>query len=147
MARPAALAAFIAVSGGAAAQQPDRLALTVETAEGPHTLQVEVADTPQARSTGLMYRRTLDPDHGMLFDFGGEQPVSMWMKNTYIPLDMVFIGSDRRVRHIAQQTTPLSERTVESPMPVRYVLEIKGGRGAELGIAPGDMVSGPAIED
>lgn len=147
MVRSAAFAAFIAMADGAAAQEADRFALTVETAQGEHTLQVEVADTPQARSTGLMYRRTLDPDQGMLFDFGGEQPVSMWMKNTYIPLDMVFIGSDRRVKHIARQTTPLSERTVESPVPVRYVLEIKGGWSAELGIAPGDMVSGPAIED
>lgn len=147
LARLAALSAFLAVAGSAAAQAADRLALSVETADGPRTLQVEVADTPQARSTGLMYRRSLDPDHGMLFDFGGERPVSMWMKNTYIPLDMVFIGNDRRVKHIARQTTPLSERTVESPVPVRYVLEVKGGRSAELGIAPGDKVSGPAIED
>lgn len=145
-ARLAALSAFIAWTG-AAAQDAERLALTVETAEGPRTLQVELADTPQERSKGLMYRRSLEPDHGMLFDFGGERPVSMWMRNTYVSLDMLFIGADRRVKHIARETTPLSERTIPSTVPVRYVLEVRGGRAAELGIAPGDAVSGPAIEE
>lgn len=143
----AAVAAFLSGVGGASAQNADRTPLTIETGSGARTLQVELAETPEERSTGLMYRRSLEPDHGMLFDFGGDRPISMWMKNTYIPLDMIFIGGDRRVKHIARQATPLSERTIQSPVPARYVLEVKGGRSAELGIAPGDVVSGPAIEN
>ncbi|HEX2256267.1 MAG TPA: DUF192 domain-containing protein [Afifellaceae bacterium] len=143
----AAISAAVAAVGPAAAQQAERSELTVETAAGPRIFQVEIADTPEARSTGLMYRRDLDPEHGMLFDFGDERPVSMWMRNTYVSLDMLFIGSDRRIKNIARRTTPLSERTLESAGPVRYVLEINGGLSEELGIAAGDVVSGPAIED
>jgi len=142
----AALSAVLIVGGPASAQEAERSQLTIETAAGPRTFQVEIADTPQARADGLMHRRSMAPEHGMLFDFRAERPVAMWMKNTYIPLDMLFIGEDRRVRNIARRTTPLSERTVESAGPVRYVLEINGGVSDELGIRPGDAVSGPAIE-
>jgi uncharacterized protein len=141
------LSAILLAGGLAAAQQAERMPLTIETAAGPRSFEVEIADTPEARATGLMYRRHLDPGHGMLFDFKSERPVSMWMRNTYIPLDMLFIGSDRRIRNIARRTTPLSERTIGSDGPVRYVLEINGGLAESLGIQPGDVVSGPAIGD
>lgn len=137
---------WLAYSGLPAAQQAERLPLTIETSAGSRTFHVEIADTPEARATGLMYRRALDPEHGMLFDFGSDRPVSMWMRNTYISLDMLFIGSDGEVKNIAKRTTPLSERTLESAVPVRYVLEINGGLSDALGIAPGDMVSSPALE-
>lgn len=143
----AALSALVAAVEPAAAQQAERSELTVHTAAGPRTFQVEIAETPDERATGLMYRRHLEPEHGMLFDFESDRPVAMWMRNTYIPLDMLFIDSDRRVKNIARRTTPLSERTVESAGTVRYVLEINGGLAETLGIAPGDVVSGPAIEE
>jgi uncharacterized protein len=125
----------------------ERLALTVETAEGPRTFQVERAVAPDERARGLMFRRSMPQDEGMLFDFGEDRPVSMWMKNTYIPLDMIFIGSDRRVKHVAERTTPLSERSVGSSVPVRYVLEINAGLSDALGIEPGRAVSGPALDE
>jgi hypothetical protein len=77
----------------------------------------------------------------MLFDFGHDQDVSMWMKNTYIPLDMLFIQSDGRISHIAENTEPLSERIISSGGPVRAVLEVIGGTARKLGIAPGDRVA------
>jgi uncharacterized protein len=104
----------------AAAGAAERLPLIVETAQGPRTFQVELAVTPGERAMGLMFRRTLDPVHGMLFDFGAETRVAMWMRNTYIPLDMLFIGADRRIRRIERDTTPLSERVIEAGAPVRY---------------------------
>jgi uncharacterized protein len=142
----AILVAGMLAAAGPSAAQTERLPLTIETAEGPRAFEIEIADTPEARATGLMYRRSLDPEHGMLFDFGSDRPVSMWMRNTYISLDMLFIGSDGEVKNIAKRTTPLSERTLESAVPVRYVLEINGGLSDELGIAPGDRVSSPALE-
>lgn len=126
---------------GAAELQP----LTVTTANGQHEFAVELADEPRERSKGLMYRRSLDPDEGMLFDFGRPQPITMWMKNTYIPLDMLFIDESGTIRSIAERTTPLSERTIPSNGPARYVLEINGGRADALGIRPGDTVSGAAL--
>ena len=92
-----------------------------------------------------MFRQRLPEDRGMLFDFGEPRPVSMWMKNTYIPLDMIFIRADGTIRRIAANTEPLSERTVPSSGAVRYVLEVIGGTAKKLGIEPGDKVSGPAL--
>ena len=94
-----------------------------------------------------MFRRSMPDGEGMLFDFGGDRPVSMWMKNTYIPLDMIFIGSDRTVKHVAERTTPLSERSIASPVPVRYVLEVNAGVSDALGIEPGAALSGPALDE
>jgi hypothetical protein len=125
---------------------PIRQELTINTDAGPQSFQVELADEPRERATGLMYRRDMPKGEGMLFDFGEEQPVSMWMANTYIPLDMLFIKADGTVESIGERTTPLSRRSVASKAPVRYVLEINGGLSDELGIKPGDTVSGPAME-
>ncbi len=120
--------------------------LVIATEAGPRRFQVEIADEPSERSRGLMFRREMADNAGMLFDFGAEEPASFWMENTYIPLDMIFIKADGTVESIAERTTPLSRRSVPSQGPVRYVLEINGGLSDELGIKPGDKVSGPALE-
>ena len=90
-----------------------------------------------------MYRRELPEGRGMLFDFSPEQPVSMWMKNTYIPLDMIFIRADGRILRIAENTTPESEAIIPAGRPVRGVLEVIGGTAKKFGIAPGDRVAHP----
>jgi uncharacterized membrane protein (UPF0127 family) len=114
--------------------------LEIVTAKGRHALQVEFVDNDESRTRGLMFRKSLAPDRGMLFDFKTERPLAFWMKNTLIPLDMVFIRADGTIRSIARNTTPLSEAPVPSGGPVRAVLEIPGGRAAQLGILPGDRV-------
>lgn len=105
-----------------------------------HVFQVEVMRTPETRARGLMHRKYMPGDRGMLFDFGQVEPVSMWMQNTYIPLDMLFIRADGTIARIAEQTEPLSVRTIPSGEPVLSVLEINGGVAAKLGIRPGDKV-------
>jgi uncharacterized protein len=133
--------ALLAHAGRAAAQNVEPLA--IESAEQRYEFQVEVAATPAERSRGLMYRRQLADDHGMLFDFGSSGPASMWMRNTYIPLDMLFIEPDGRIRKIAAETEPLSEGVISSDGPVRAVLELRGGIAGELGIEPGDQIIHP----
>jgi uncharacterized membrane protein (UPF0127 family) len=115
--------------------------LEIVTSSGVHVFDVEMAVTPQERSTGLMYRKELPPGRGMLFDFEGEGPITMWMKNTYVPLDMIFIRADGRIARIAENTTPLSEVTISSGVPVKAVLEVVAGTARRLGIAPGDRVA------
>jgi uncharacterized protein len=148
VARLAALLAALLLAWPAAAEDAAaiREELIVTTQAGPQKFQVEIADDPRERSRGLMFRREMAKDHGMLFDFGAEEPASFWMENTYLPLDMLFIRADGTVESIAERTTPLSRRSVPSKGPVRYVLEINGGLSDELGIRPGDKVSGPAVE-
>ena len=119
--------------------------VVITTRNGSVAFSVEVAVTPQERSVGLMHRRELAADHGMIFDFRAEQNVLMWMRNTYLPLDMLFIDASGAIRHIAKRTIPLSERTISSPVPVRYVLEINGGLADKLKIAIGDTVSGAGL--
>jgi uncharacterized membrane protein (UPF0127 family) len=116
----------------------DRLA--IESSAGRFEFKVELATTPDQRAYGLMFRESLADDHGMLFDFGHPQPVAMWMRNTYIPLDMLFIRADGRIGRIVQQARPLSDTVLASGEPVRAVLELRGGIAAELGIKPGDRV-------
>ncbi|MBC7952830.1 MAG: DUF192 domain-containing protein [Rhodospirillaceae bacterium] len=108
-----------------------------------HGFTVEVATTYEQLSQGLMYRRTMAADAGMLFDFGEDKPVSMWMKNTLIPLDMVFVARDGRVLGVAQRTVPGSLEVISSPGPVRGVLEINGGTADRLGIRAGDRLIHP----
>ncbi len=92
---------------------------------------------------GLMFRRSMAPDRGMLFDFERTEPVAMWMKNTYLPLDMLFIRADGTVARIAADTEPLSTRTITSGEPVLGVLELNAGTAARLGLHPGDKVEHP----
>jgi len=143
--RLAAAGAAALIAAPLCAQQV-REELVVTTDAGPRRFQVEIADDPQERSRGLMFRRSMAADEGMLFDFKREEPASFWMENTYIPLDMIFIRADGTVESIAERTTPLSRDMVPSKGPVRYVLEINGGLSDTLGIEPGDTVSGPALE-
>jgi uncharacterized protein len=121
----------------------DRNTVEIASKTGVHVFTVEIADTDATRERGLMYRRELADGRGMLFDFFREQPVGFWMKNTYIPLDMIFIRADGRIASIAENTEPLSERVVPSGAPVRAVLEVKGGTARRLGIEPGDQVANP----
>ncbi|MEW6258140.1 MAG: DUF192 domain-containing protein [Pseudomonadota bacterium] len=116
-------------------------AVEIATKSGVVVLEVEVARTDKQREVGLMFRKEMPERQGMLFDFKQDQPVYMWMKNTYIPLDMLFIRSDGTIARIEAMTTPLSERTISSGEPVRAVLELNGGAARRLGIAPGDRVS------
>ena len=121
----------------------DRNTVEIASKGGVHVFTVEIADTEAAREKGLMYRKSLPPGQGMLFDFHSDQPVRFWMKNTYIPLDMIFIRSDGRILNIAENTTPMSENEVPSAGPVKAVLEVRGGTARKLGIAPGDRVANP----
>ena len=114
--------------------------LEIVTSRGRVRLQVEFADTPRTREVGLMCRRDLAPDRGMLFDFKASQDVAFWMRNTLIPLDMLFITADGRVLSIARNAQPLDETPIPAGGKVRAVLEIPGGRAAELGVLPGDRV-------
>jgi uncharacterized protein len=117
--------------------------LEIASKTGVHSFSVEVVATDAEREKGLMYRRELPEGRGMLFDFQTEQPVAFWMKNTYIPLDMIFIRKDGRILRIAENTEPFSERLVPSGGPVLAVLEVIGGTARKLGLAPGDRVSYP----
>ena len=117
--------------------------LTIDTGSGKQHFAIEEAKTGQQMMQGLMYRRSMAADAGMLFEYDHPQPVSFWMKNTLIPLDMVFIGGDGTVRHVHANAVPLSTDTIPSQFPVRAVLEINGGSARLLGIKPGDKVKHP----
>ena len=119
----------------------EQIPLTVTSANGrTHRFIVEVARTPEQQANGLMNRQSLAPDRGMIFPYQTPRPASFWMKNTLIPLDMIFIREDGTIARIEAQTVPLSLEPVPSLEPVAAVLEIAGGRAAELGIQPGDRV-------
>ncbi len=132
---------------GAVAQSPivfENSKLVIAGQSGRHDFDVELAVKPDQRAQGLMYRRMMAAEAGMLFDFGARpQRASMWMKNTFIPLDMLFITGDGRIESIVERTVPHSLETVSSRGPVRAVLELNGGTVARLGIAPGDRVEHP----
>jgi uncharacterized membrane protein (UPF0127 family) len=117
--------------------------LEIVSKSGVQVFSVEVMRTPEERAKGLMYRRELPEGRGMLFDFSPEQNVSMWMKNTYISLDMIFIRADGRILRIAENTTPESEAIIPAGGPVRGVLEVIAGTSKKYGIAPGDRVAHP----
>jgi uncharacterized protein len=151
MNRRALLALLIAVPTGVAmaqlteatAPQP-RLPtekLVIITRDGAsHPFSVEMANSMQQQMTGLMFRTEVPPDGGMLFDWIRPQPSQMWMKNTLIPLDMVFINADGTIRSIAENTTPRSLATIDSRGPVRATLELAGGQTAKDNIRVGDVV-------
>ena len=119
--------------------------LSIDAAGGPVTFFVEVVDTDETRASGLMFREELAPNAGMLFNFKREQPVSFWMKNTLIPLDMFFIKADGRIVNIAKRAVPHSERGIASDEPVLGVLETNAGVADRLGIKPGDIVRHPVF--
>ncbi len=117
--------------------------LRFKTASGDHAFSVEVMRTDAERAKGLMYRRFMPADRGMLFDFKVEQPVMMWMKNTYLPLDMVFMSRDGTVVNIAENTEPLSERIIASGAPTYAVLELNAGVARSIGLKAGDKAAHP----
>ena len=121
--------------------------LTIDATHDSFEFRVELAVSPAQRSQGLMFREDLDEDRGMLFDFGRPQVASMWMRNTYVPLDMLFIDAAGRITQIAADTQPLSDTVVASREPVRAVLELRGGVSAKLGIEPGHRVIHPLFSD
>jgi uncharacterized membrane protein (UPF0127 family) len=132
---------LLPLAGRAGAQQLQQLEIVSKN--GTHVFGVEMAVTPEEQARGLMFRRELPEKQGMLFDFKREQPTSFWMKNTYVPLDMIFIRADGRILNIAENTVPLSEALVSSTGPVRAVLEVIAGTTKKLGIAAGDRVVHP----
>src|ERR1700731_3178385 len=133
------LCAFVGAAAQAASVEP----LEIVTRNGGQVFSVEMATTEQEKETGLMYRKELPDGKGMLFDFSPEQQVSMWMKNTYISLDMIFIRADGRILRIAESTEPLSTKIISSGGPVKWVLEVIAGTAQKYGIAPGDRVANP----
>jgi len=128
------------IASAASAQAPKAQPLDIVTGSGVHHFQVEVAQTAAARERGLMFRKSLAPNGGMLFDFKSPQPVSFWMKNTLIPLDMLFIGADGRILSIARNAAPMNEAPIPSGGAALAVLELRGGRAAEIDAEPGDKV-------
>jgi uncharacterized membrane protein (UPF0127 family) len=134
-----ALCAVAASSARAASVQP----LEIVTKNGVQVFSVEMATTEQEKETGLMYRKELPDGRGMLFDFSPEQQISMWMKNTYIPLDMIFIRADGRILRIAENTEPQSTRIIPSGGLAKGVLEVIAGTAKKYGIQPGDRVAHP----
>lgn len=148
LAGAAALALATAATGGCApgttsAARAATVPLTIASASAAHKFEVEVARTPEQQSRGLMFRKTIAPDGGMIFPFSPPREASFWMKNTVAPLDMIFIRADGSIARIAADTIPYSLAPVNSGEPVAAVLEIAGGRAAQLGIAEGDKVSWP----
>ena len=135
--------AFAASGAGAQTIEP----LTIVTKSGQrHAFEVEVARNDADRAQGLMFRRAMAPNHGMLFDFGRVESVSMWMQNTYLPLDMLFIRPDGAIARIAADTEPLSTRTIPSGEPVLAVLELNAGATARLGVKAGDRIEHPLFK-
>ena len=114
--------------------------IVIDSGHGPVKFQAEVAADPASQEKGLMFRKSMASDAGMLFDFHTPDFQTFWMKNTAIPLDMIFIRADGTISSIAPNATPYSESPIPSYEPVRAVLEINGGRAAQLGILPGDHV-------
>lgn len=120
--------------------------LTFLTSSGSHQITVEIADTQRKRTVGLMFRRSLGEDEGMIFIHDTSGPVGMWMKNTYIPLDMFFVRADGVIHRIEKNTQPFSEVTIGSEGDVLAVIEMIGGSADRLGVKPGDKVDYPAFE-
>lgn len=132
---------FLGLTAAIADMQFKRAALTIQTQQGPVELNVEIADTEPKRERGLMFRRSLAPNSGMIFLFDGPERIQMWMKNTYIPLDMVFIGDDWRISSIARNAEPHSEDIIASEGLASRVLEIGGGQAEALGLHTGDKLT------
>lgn len=142
-----ALALAFAFAMPAAAQNPtvrfEKSDLTIESGGKRHRFTVEFADNDERRTLGLMHRRQMAADAGMLFDFKRDSPVAMWMRNTLIPLDMLFVDREGIVRHIHERAVPMSEAIISSEENVRAVLELNGGTAARLGLKKGDRLVHP----
>lgn len=133
----------VLLAGGAAWAAGEREPLVIHTANGPHTFAVEIADTPEKRAKGLMNRDRLGARHGMLFNFKRPQRVSMWMHNTRISLDMLFVDTKGRIVFIEYEAPPMTQDPRGPSTPVVAVVELRGGVARALGIRPGDTVDHP----
>ena len=114
--------------------------LTIVTSSGPHDFKVEIARSMESRAKGLMFRRSMPQDQGMLFDFGFEDEIAMWMKNTYIPLDMIFVSRSGLVTNVTTDTVPHSLAVISSGGPAYAVIELNAGVARKISVAPGDRV-------
>jgi len=123
----------------------DTSEMTIQTAGGPQKFSIELALSNAQMEQGLMFRRSLAPNAGMLFDFKSPTNVAMWMKNTVIPLDMLFLDTQGRIIDIHERAVPYSTDVIATKAPSRYVIELNGGTVARLGIKPGDQVTSPYI--
>jgi hypothetical protein len=139
----ALLAGLPRFSAGADLQQFPTSELTIVGATGPHRFKVELAETPAQMTQGLMFRTSLAPDAGMLFDYRQPTVATMWMRNTLIPLDMLFVDAQGRIVNIHERAVPQSLDVIAATAPVRAVIELNGGTAARLGIEPGDRVIYP----
>jgi uncharacterized membrane protein (UPF0127 family) len=137
------LVVLIAVGAIGPARAGGFESLRIVTATGTHDFQVEIASDDATREHGLMDRRYMPADRGMLFEFDHEGPLAFWMKNTYIPLDMIFITSAGVVTRVVANAEPLSERLIPSGGPSSAVLELNGGAAAKIGVKVGDKVRHP----
>lgn len=144
--RPVLIALFLIVGGGSPALAAEVTEVTLVTETGAHTLSLEVADTPETRRKGLMHRRSLGDIDGMLFLFGDSAPRAMWMKNTYISLDILFLNKAGRVTTVIEDAAPLSTETLPSNGPAFGAIELPAGAAERLSIAVGDMVRHPAFD-
>ncbi len=146
MIRALAIAASVCVAASAALAQ-EREALVIVSDDARHELAVEMAVTPDEKRTGLMFRREMADDHGMLFVYDGEAVRTMWMRNTILPLDMIFIGEDGEIVSIHEDAIPFDETTISSRVPAMAVLEVNAGIADALDIAVGDSVEHPSFDN
>ncbi len=152
LSRLLAVLLLVVVVSGAAPAAPARAGtlesspLTIASGERELAFTVELAVTSEEQAQGLMHRRKLAADAGMLFPFAPEREAAFWMKDTNIPLDILFVAGDGRIVNIAERTVPLSLTALYSEGPVRAVLELNGGTSARLGIRPGDRVIHPIFD-
>jgi uncharacterized protein len=141
---PVLLAMLLSGRAGDAQSQSNAAAvLIIVSASGPHSFNVELAETPAQMEQGLMFRRELAPDAGMLFDFKQPTMATMWMRNTLIPLDMLFVDAQGRIVNIHERAVPQSDAIIAAAAPARAVIELNGGTAARLDIKPGDRVLFP----
>ena len=143
--RRAAVIATLAVVALPLAACSDEGRLVLHTSTGDYDFNVEVVDTNESRAKGLMYVQELADDAGMLFDFKQEREVSFWMRNTFIPLDMIFVDAKGVVKNIHVNARPHDPTGIPSDGPVQFVLEIPGGRSVEIGLKPGDTMDHPRV--
>lgn len=139
------LLGFLLLAAAPSFAAGEREELAVVTANGRHVFRIEIADDAEERAQGLMFRKSLAPDAGMLFLSGRNEVQSFWMKNTEIPLDMLFVARDGRIADMRERTVPFSLQAVTSKVPVWAVLELAGGTAARLGVKIGDRVEHPAF--
>ena len=141
------LALLVLLPLAARAPAAEQQTLEIATKSGVRVFSVELAVSDAEREKGLMFRKEVPEGYGMLFDFKQDQQVTMWMKNTYVSLDMIFIRNDGRIARIAENTEPESERIIPSGTPVRAVLEVVAGTAKKLGFAAGDKVASPILNN